>query len=235
MKAKDCARVFACGTCASMTEGATVRSEVEAHARLFLPPGHLRPLHLTNTSARCTSSSCCKLVNSNAQMRQQRPLYVINIYLAAFADVWRLCVTFQQTWISLRRENRRLCIEELLDIIAQGDAIHPQDSLVHVPCSTRTIHHLPDGALQLNETLLILRPPSSPLTNTTSTAAYAAVAAKTSALLAFVHSATLVAKSIVYIATSPSLAFGFGTRYRLTIAPMSRTAARTSRGRRQCE
>ena len=86
-----------------------------------------------------------------------------------------------------------------------------------------------------------------PLTNTTNTAAYLsyqsvpfiniriddigwresypAVAAKSSARLAFVKSPTLAAKSVVNAAMMPSFFVGETTAYRQTIAPINRAAA----------
>ena len=54
---------------------------------------------------------------------------------------------------------------------------------------------------------------------------YPAVAANSSARLAFVKTPTLIAKRLVNKAMIPSLIFGDVTAYRLTIAPMRRAAA----------
>lgn len=87
-------------------------------------------------------------------------------------------------------------------------------------------------------------PARFPLTNTTNTAAYlltvtcqlikpygkwldtnAAVAAKTSALRAFVSNITLNAKAAVNAAIMPRRAFGRCSTYRPAMAPTSNTAA----------
>jgi hypothetical protein len=64
-------------------------------------------------------------------------------------------------------------------------------------------------------------------TKTTSTAAYAAVDANISALLAFVKTPTLAAKRTVNMAITPSCAFSWSRRRSRTIAPSRRIAATT--------
>ena len=67
--------------------------------------------------------------------------------------------------------------------------------------------------------------PRFPLIKTTSTAVYAAVAAKISGLLAFVSRVRLSAKPVIYTPMSHNLVLAFVTKYRLTTAPISRIAA----------
>lgn len=64
-------------------------------------------------------------------------------------------------------------------------------------------------------------------TKTTSRAAYAAVDANISALLAFVITPTLAAKSTVNAVITPSCTFSWSKRRSRTIAPRSRIAATT--------
>ena len=64
-----------------------------------------------------------------------------------------------------------------------------------------TLNYVLDVALPLQ--LFLARPPKLPLMKTTNTAAYAAQAAKTSDLLAFVTKPTHIAKAIVYPAIRP--------------------------------
>lgn len=64
-------------------------------------------------------------------------------------------------------------------------------------------------------------------TKTTSTAAYAAVAANISTLLAFVRTPTLAANKTVNIAMSPSCAVSRSSRRSSNIAPKRSTVATT--------
>lgn len=57
---------------------------------------------------------------------------------------------------------------------------------------------------------------------------YAAVEAKTSALLAFVNRPTATANKVVKIASNANLVFADVTKFKLTIAPTNRAAARTT-------
>ena len=64
-----------------------------------------------------------------------------------------------------------------------------------------------------------------PLTKTTNTAAYAALAANTSAFLAFVKRPNQTAKRLVYPAMNPNRFPFWVTKYKLRIAPKRSVAA----------